>query len=59
MARQLDVQSAPMKPGCLPRSLWAGFWKLAALMVLYGGTVSLRAHVGSPTVFFEGLAGPY
>jgi hypothetical protein len=31
----------------------------ALLVLLLGHTASLRAHVGSPDVFFEGNAGPY
>ena len=54
-ARAADPGSAPLTSLSRPRSLYA---LLAATLVLIA-SFPVRAHVGSPDVFFEGDAGPY
>src|SRR4051794_4872040 len=58
MAGQLDVARPPMNR--LDRSIAIRrALKLLALASVLGLTAPIGAHVGSPTVFYEGQAGPY
>jgi hypothetical protein len=49
-----------MKWACPGRSRLLDRWPGVLLLAFYFGTsLSAQAHIGSPTVFYEGLAGPY